>query len=81
MWSPIRLYPITISLKLVSLLSIISDAWSFFTSTLMLEAEEIPETLVFNSMLTRLFAQEYFSTFIRRESFKSCKMITHFYKE
>jgi hypothetical protein len=46
----------------------ISDAWSFTTSTLMLETE-ISETLVFNSTLTRLIAREYFSTFISRESF------------
>jgi hypothetical protein len=47
------------------------------TSTLMIETEEIPETFVFNSTLTRLIAGEDFSTFIRGESFKS--YITKFY--
>jgi hypothetical protein len=36
-----------------------------------METEKISETLVFNSKLKRLIAQEGISTFIRRESFKS----------
>jgi hypothetical protein len=40
-------------------------------STLMMQTEELSETLVFKSALTRLIAQEDFSTLILRESFKS----------
>jgi hypothetical protein len=35
--------------------------------TLMMETEEISETLVFNSTLTRLIAQEYFRTLLNRQ--------------
>jgi hypothetical protein len=38
---------------------------------LMIEAEQISETLVFSSTLMRLLVQEDFSAFIRSESFKS----------
>jgi hypothetical protein len=44
---------------------------SFTTSTLMMETEEISETLVFSSTLTRLIAREGCVTFIRCESIKS----------
>jgi hypothetical protein len=37
-----------------------------------METEEISKTLVFNSPLTWLIAEEDFSTFIHGESFKSC---------
>jgi hypothetical protein len=37
----------------------------------MMGAEEISETLVFNSTWTWLTAQEDFSAFIRRQSFRS----------
>jgi hypothetical protein len=40
-------------------------------STLMMEAEEISEMLVLNSTSTRPIARGDFSTFIRRERFKS----------
>jgi hypothetical protein len=39
--------------------------------TLMMGTEEISETLIFISTLTRLIAQEDFSAFICRESFRS----------
>jgi hypothetical protein len=42
-----------------------------FIIILMMEADEIPETLVFNSTSTRLIARDGFSTYIRRENFKS----------
>jgi hypothetical protein len=38
----------------------ISDIQSFTTSTLMMEAEQIAETSVFNSTLTRLIVREDF---------------------
>jgi hypothetical protein len=41
--------------------------------TLMMATENISETLVLNSTLTRLTTRDDFSTFIRRESFKSHK--------
>jgi hypothetical protein len=41
------------------------------TKTLMMETEEISETLVFSSTLTWLIARENFSPFIHRESLKS----------
>jgi hypothetical protein len=34
----------------------IGEGWSFFTSILMMEAEPVSETLVFNSTLTQLMA-------------------------
>jgi hypothetical protein len=37
----------------------------------MMETEEISDTLVFSSILTRLIAREDFSTFILCESFRS----------
>jgi hypothetical protein len=40
----------------------ISDVWSFINSTLMMEAEENSETLVFNTTFTRLIAREDFGT-------------------
>jgi hypothetical protein len=52
----------------------ISDKWPSTTSTLMVEAKEISETLVFSSTLIRLIALEDFSIFIRRESLKSYKI-------
>jgi hypothetical protein len=39
----------------------------------MTEAEEISETLVFNSILTLLIAREDASTFVRCENLKSYK--------
>jgi hypothetical protein len=45
--------------------------WSFFTLTLMMETEPVPEKLVFNSVLTRLIARKDLVAFIRCESFKS----------
>jgi hypothetical protein len=48
----------------------ISNARSFTTLTLIMEMEEISETLVCNSTLTWLIAQEDFSTFICRKRFK-----------
>jgi hypothetical protein len=53
----------------------ISHIWSFATSNLMMETEEMSETLVFSSTLSRLIAREDFSSFIRRESFKSYVMV------
>jgi hypothetical protein len=41
------------------------------TLTLMMEKEQVSETLLFNSALTRLITLEDFIAFIRRESFKS----------
>jgi hypothetical protein len=49
----------------------ISNIWSFTTSTLMMAAEEISETLVSNSTSTQQITQEDFSTFIHREGLKS----------
>jgi hypothetical protein len=37
---------------------------------LMMGTEDISETLVFNSILTQVIAQDDFSSFIRRENFK-----------
>jgi hypothetical protein len=47
----------------------------------MIETEEIPQTLVSNSTLTRLNAPEDFSTFIRLEIFKSYIFLTRFYSK
>jgi hypothetical protein len=59
------------------LLHNISVLWQYlyftFTLTLMTEAEEISETLVFNSTLKWLFAQEGFNIFICCDRFKCYK--------
>jgi hypothetical protein len=45
------------------------DVSEFSVSTLMMETKEISETLLLNSTLKQLVAREYFTKFIRRESF------------
>jgi hypothetical protein len=60
--------------SLFDILVYVSDIWSFTTSTLMMQTEDILETLVFNSALARLTAREDFIAFTRREIFKFYEM-------
>jgi hypothetical protein len=66
-------------LNLVSLLSVI--LYSFFVSFLLLETEEISETLAFSSTSRQLIAQQDLSTCICCESFKTYVNISDLMKK